>query len=94
MSGPVLALDEKLDLRAAGELAKSLAAYRGAPLALDAGAVRQIGALSAQVIRAAARSWAEDGQDLSLQGVSTDLADQLELLGFNADTMTIWESAQ
>lgn len=94
MSAPVLDLDEKLDLRAAGELAKAIASHRGGDLTLEAGAVRQIGALSAQVIRAAARSWAEDGQTLSLQSVSNDLADQLGLLGFTAETITQWEGAQ
>lgn len=94
MSGPVLKLEEKLDLRAAGGLAKALAGYRGAPLALDASGVRQIGALSVQVIRAAARSWAEDDQLLTLEGVSNDLEDQLELIGFTSETVTHWESAR
>lgn len=91
MSGPVFALEERLDLRAAGPLAKALIARRGADLALDARAVRQIGALPVQVIRAAAQTWAADGHCLSFEGASTDLADQLALLGFSPETLTQWE---
>lgn len=92
MTAPVFQLDERLDLRAASALAKALLVQRGADLVLDAGAVKQIGALSAQVIRAAARSWAEDGRNLRLDNVSTDLADQLQLLGFTPETLTRWEA--
>jgi chemotaxis protein CheX len=93
MSGPVFQLDDKLDLRAAGPLASALLDHRGADLALDASGVRQIGALSLQVIRAAARSWAQDGYSLTFKGPSTDLADQLVLLGFTPETLTQWEVA-
>lgn len=89
-----LALDPKLDLRAASPLRDEILAKAGADLVLDAGEVRQIGALALQVIRSAAKSWAETGHSLSLANASTDLADQLALLGFTPETVTLWEQAE
>lgn len=91
MSAAVMALEPRLDLRATGPLVEALKARRGGDLALDAGSVTQIGALAVQAIRAAARSWAEDGHALSFENASSDLADQLGLLGFTPDTLTRWE---
>lgn len=56
--------------------------------------MRQIGALAVQVIRAAARSWAEDGHRLSFAGPSNEVVDQLALLGFTPDTLTRWETGR
>jgi len=92
MSGPVFALEERLDLRAAAALATALLALRGSDLELDARAVRQIGALAVQVIRAAAQTWAADGHRLSFEGASIDLADQLALLGFTSEALTRWQA--
>ncbi|SMH56927.1 STAS domain-containing protein [Maritimibacter sp. HL-12] len=94
MSAAVMVLEPRLDLRATGPLVEALIARRGEDLALDAGAVTQIGALSVQALRAAARSWAEDGHALSLENASSDLADQLGLLGFTPETLTIWEAGR
>jgi len=87
-----LTLEPRLDLRAVAPLAEALGAARGADLVLDAGAVIQIGALALQVIRSAARSWAEDGHSLRFENASTDLEDQLVLLGHNPETLTRWEA--
>lgn len=92
MSGPVYRLDERLDLRAATPLARDLLALRGADLLLDATAVRHIGAPALQVIRAAARTWAEDGFRFGLQTPSDEMVEQLHLLGFTADSLTLWEA--
>lgn len=92
MSGATLALAPRLDLPAAAPLAEALKARRGADLALDAGGVAQIGGLAVQVLRAAARSWAEDGRALTFENASSELEDQLALLGFTPDTITRWEA--
>jgi chemotaxis protein CheX len=92
MSAATLELEDRLDLRAAGTLADSLLDHRGADLVLDAARVEQIGALAVQAIRAAARSWAQDGHALTFVNASNDLADQLALLGFRPDTLTQWEA--
>lgn len=89
-----LALDPKLDLRAAGPLRDEILDRSGADLVLDANAVNHVGALALQVIRAAAKSWEADGHVLSLTNVSTDVADQLALLGFTPETVTRWEQPQ
>jgi hypothetical protein len=52
MSAAVMVLEPRLDLRATGPLVEALIARRGEDLALDAGAVTQIGALSVQALRA------------------------------------------
>lgn len=91
MSGAIT-LPPKLDLRAAGPLRDEILSHAGQDLTLDAGAVTHLGALSLQVIRAAARSWAMAGRSLTIANVSTDLADQLALLGFSADNVTRWEA--
>ncbi len=92
MSGPVLSLEPRLDLRAAAPLVEALKARRGGDLVLDAGEVTQIGALAVQAIRAAARAWAEDGHALGFENATIDLADQLGLLGFTPETLTTWEA--
>lgn len=94
MSAVAMELEARLDLRAAGPLASGIIAHRGADLVLDAGQVEHLGALALQVIRAAARTWAEDGHALSFENPSTELADQLALLGFSAESVTDWEVPQ
>jgi chemotaxis protein CheX len=89
-----ISLQPKLDLRAAGPLREELLAHANDDVVLDAASVSQLGALALQVIRAAARSWAEAGRSLTLVGASTDLADQLSLLGFTPDTVTQWEAQE
>jgi len=83
--------EARLDLRATGLLVAALNARRGSDLTLDAGCVTQIGALAVQAIRAAARGWAEDGHALGFENATSDLEDQLGLLGFTPDTVTMWE---
>lgn len=92
MSGTALQLEARLDLRAAGSLAKEILASRGGDLALDAGATEHIGALAVQVIRAAARTWAEAGHALRFEHASDALAGDLAQLGFTPETLTQWEA--
>ncbi len=94
MSEAVLMLDPRLDLKAAPGLGETLLAHQGKDLTLDAGHVSHIGAMGLQVLRAAARSWSEQGKRLSMINVSDDCADQLCLLGFSPDTVTRWEAEE
>lgn len=86
-----ISLETRLDLRAAGPLRDALLAQAGKDVELDASGVTMIGGLALQVIRAAARSWAEAGKALTFANASTDVADQLSLLGFTPETLTVWE---
>ncbi|MEC7760574.1 MAG: STAS domain-containing protein [Pseudomonadota bacterium] len=88
-----ISLQPKLDLRAAGPLRDDLLAKAGEDVVLDAASVTQVGSLAIQVIRSAARSWAEAGKSLRFENASTDVCDQLSLLGFNPETLTKWEHA-
>lgn len=87
-----ISLQPKLDLRAAGPLRDDLLGQADQDVVLDATHVTQIGGLALQVIRAAARSWAEAGRSLTFENASTTVCDQLSLLGFNPDTLTTWEA--
>lgn len=89
-----MTLAPKLDLRAASQLRDELMANTGADLVLDAAQVNHFGALSLQVIRAAAKSWSTAGHKITLTNVSADIADQLSLLGFTEESATQWEQAQ
>lgn len=93
MTDATLKLAPKLDLRAASELYDALKEKSGSDLTLDASEVNHMGALAVQVIRSAAKSWSEAGMSLSMSACSTDLSDQLALLGFAPDTLTTWETA-
>lgn len=93
MSGTQLMLDAKLDLRAAESLKESILSQRGQDLTLDATEVTQLGALCLQVIRSAAKTWAQDGKTLTFSNASLECAEQLNLLGFNSETLSKWEAA-
>ncbi len=93
MSGTQLMLDAKLDLRAAEPLKVSILSQRGQDLTLDATKVTQLGALCLQVIRSAAKTWAQDGKTLTFSNASLECAEQLNLLGFNSETLSKWEAA-
>lgn len=77
----VLKLVSRLDSAQAQPLAADLCARRGRALQLDVSAVESISALALEVIIAAARQWALDGQDFALTGRSTRFAETCTLLG-------------
>ncbi len=83
MSGaePTLALPPVLDIAAVAPLCEQLLALRGAPLRLDGSGVERLGGLGLQVLLAACRTWAEDGQPIQLAAPSPALADQLAAFG-------------
>ena len=79
--GQVLALAPVLDVTAAGPLREQLLALRGGPVDLDASAVERLGGLCLQVLMAARRTWATDGQPLRLGPASPAFASQLAAFG-------------
>ncbi len=91
MSRVVLKLEPRLDTAAAGNLANAILENAKCDLELDASQVTHLGALALQVLRAAARSWHQDDVALTMTGVSTDCADQINLLGFAPDNICRWD---
>lgn len=77
----VLALPHTLDLTAAAELRDDLAARRGAPLAIDASAVRRCGALCLQVLVAAKRDWESAGHAFAFAARSAEFDEAVRLMG-------------
>ncbi len=93
MNGTTLLLESKLDLRSVEALKSAILETRGHDLTLDAGQVTQIGALSVQVIRSAAKTWAGDDKTLQFINASNECEDQMNLLGFTSKTICKWEAA-
>ena len=92
MSGAVVKLTARLDTAHAGAIAEMILEHTGKDLALDASEVTHFGAMGVQVIRAAAKSWHQSGHALSISGLSTDCADQVQLLGFSPESLCKWEN--
>lgn len=93
MSGANVKLAPRLDTAHAGEMAATLLEHAGTDLTLDASEVTHFGAMGLQVIRAAAKSWHKSGHRLTISGLSTDCADQVQLLGFSPESLCEWEYA-
>ncbi len=74
-------LDARLTADHAGPLRDSLLAHRGGPLTLDAADVERLGGPCFQVLAAARKTWAADGQDLTFIQPSPAFAASLALLG-------------
>ena len=74
-------LPQVLDLPAAQTLAAELLTRRGAPAEIDASAVQRVGAQALQVLLSARKTWASDGQDLTVCNPSTDFIEALDLFG-------------
>jgi len=74
-------LPQVLDLPAAQALAADLMARRGGPARIDASGVQRLGAQALQVLLAARKTWASDGQDLIVCNPSTDFIEALDLFG-------------
>jgi chemotaxis protein CheX len=80
-SPPALKLSETLDLCAASALAKALRTARGHDLELDAADVRRVGGQCLQVLLAAAKAWAADGNALTVSSPSSEFIEGATLLG-------------
>jgi chemotaxis protein CheX len=63
----VLNLDAILDLKAAQPLKVALSEHRGTSVQIDASNVERLGGLCLQVLVAARRAWAEEGQDMKIE---------------------------
>ena len=77
----VMTLAARLDLTQARPLADEIVAREGGDLTLDAGAVDHLGALSAQVLLAAAQAWARTGHRLTIAPRSAAFDDALAAMG-------------
>ena len=74
-------LPEMLDLNAAEPLRQALVEHRGRPLVLDGSQVSRLGGLCLQVLVAAQKTWAKDGQAFRIERCSLELQQQLDLFG-------------
>ena len=79
--GGLVTLPARLDSASARLLASELAEREDAALVLDATELKMIGAMGAEVLIAAARTWAATGRSLSLDGLPEKIRDDLDLLG-------------
>ncbi len=70
-----------LDLAAAAPLLETLKARQGTPVTLQAGEVRRLGGQCLQVLLAAHRRWADDGQAWRIADPSPAFSDALALFG-------------
>ena len=77
----ILILADSLDLTAAAPLAAELLARRGAPLTLDASAVRRLGAQCLQILIAGRTAWEADGQAWRVANPSPEFSDSAALMG-------------
>lgn len=78
----------RLDFVAVERLTGELRARRGADLSLDLSGVTHLGAAALQLFVSAARTWAEDGRTLSLDGASEAVAASAVALGLPLDAIT------
>lgn len=84
-----LKLNGRLDSAAAARLKQDLVARHGADLTVDAGGVASIGAMSAQVLLAAAQAWRQDGRSLKIGNASAPFSEGLRLMGMTADLRAV-----
>lgn len=82
-------LATRLDSAAAADLHRELSALKGASVLIDASDVEWLGALTAQVLMAAAATWESDGQSFRLDQPSPALMSCVELLGIPAERIAI-----
>ncbi len=88
------ALPATLDSRSAATLRDELIARRGAPLTVNAAQVGLLGAQCAQVLLAAVRTWREDGFALRVKDISTQMIEDLELLGLSGQDLAAGDTLQ
>lgn len=79
-----LALAPRLDLRAAAPLAGKIMELRGGDMQIDAGAVTHLGGLCLQVLAAAAKTWREDGRQMTFSDQSEEFGNALAVFGLSS----------
>ncbi|WGM40672.1 STAS domain-containing protein [Caulobacter sp. NIBR1757] len=77
----IVKLDARLTADQAAPLRDALLAHRGSSLTLDAGEVERLGGPCFQVLAAARKTWAADGQDLTFIQPSPAFTTGLAVLG-------------
>jgi len=87
-----LSLEKVLDLNEASALHTKLMALRGHDVSIDAASVERAGALSLQVLMAAAKTWEQEKHSLTFSKMSEPLAKTMQLIGMNYDHMLAKES--
>ncbi len=80
-TGKTLNLSAVLDLNEAATLRDKLLSLRGNDLAIDASAVERVGALSAQVLMAAAKTWDQDKFAFTFNKASDAFQKTMQLIG-------------
>ena len=93
-SAKTLDLTAVLDLNEASALRDKLLSMRGHPLAIAPSAVERLGALCAQVLMAAERTWDQDKQSLTFAKVSDAFTKTMQLVGVNIDHLLAKEIRQ
>ncbi|MDM9619026.1 STAS domain-containing protein [Rhizobium sp. S96] len=80
-TGKALSLAAVLDLNEATALRDKLLGMRGSDVSIDASAVERVGALSAQVLMAAAKTWDQDKLAFTFTKVSDAFQKTMQLIG-------------
>ncbi len=78
----------KLDLSAVAGLHETLMGAKGRDVICDLRDARHIGALCLQVLLSAAQTAKDTGQQFKVVGASPRVRGQIEIMGFNPDTLT------
>jgi chemotaxis protein CheX len=93
-SGKTLDLTAVLDLNEASALRDKLLSLRGSGLSIDASGVERIGALCAQVLMSAEKTWEQDKQPFTFSKVSDAFQKTMQLVGVNIDHLLAKEIRQ
>jgi chemotaxis protein CheX len=80
-SGKTLNLAATLDLNEASALRDKLLSMRGSAVSIDASAVERVGALGAQVLMAAAKTWDQDKLAFTFTKASDAFQKTMQLIG-------------
>ena len=89
-----ISLAAVLDLNEASTLRGKLVGLRGSNVAIDASGVERIGALCAQVIMAAVKTWDEDKLSFTFSKVSDAFQKTMQLIGVDIDHLLAKEIRQ
>lgn len=93
-SAKTLELTAVLDLNEASALRDKLISMRGSDLSIDASAVERMGALCAQVLMAAEKTWDQDKHAITFTKVSDAFQKTMQLVGVNIDHLLAKEIRQ
>lgn len=86
---PDLRLPEVLDQRGAQAVAAQLHDHLGQPVTVDAGALRRLGAVGAEMLIAAQRQWQADGVAFGVTGWPPEALSALAVLGLDPGDFTV-----